>query len=647
MFFVKQGRLGVELAVDMNNIYNEIDDYLNGNFILGENKEKKDESKSNQYMRKNTFSLMTTFNYTMDDSFILSQERKLDLNYKKPLSFRKRLLKFMKSKLMTHSTNEKRISLNEKNIKYVKLYYIRKGEHFGDIFMFLNKPSCFTLKVKSPKAELLLLKKIDAIEISSNYPNIWKRTNKKSFRNLINLKELVSREMIKFCRKNGIKYKNTNKEVKHSISLPNLEKLKKNKNNHKNDDLRVRFKKFKKSSLIEYNKQRLEKLSSINCNLNQTTINTSILKNNKKFENLMKKEKKKNCSTMKKKEKENKKNNNNIKKITPYEEHEINNEIYKDEMFLETINTNSDNITNIDDDESFFDLYKYYKYYKYEPNDISNDNDKNKTLLKLIDSSRGEKQKDIYCHKIKEKKTNTINNNNYNVHYNIGNSFNINQIQNNTKFNIKQLAVSNCICFKINKIYDNLNILSKGHFHKDYTFQKKIKNLFLHKYVIKKNNNNNNKTNCSANRNIKKAITKSLSVVRSKHTFYKRCSQILPLGGKDSEIKNETNKNMRRRTIEYIKVNKDDKIKKNGKNKDESDIMINRITRNIIAGEQNLNNPNIFYNELFTNIIQNKNTESQSSKMRSIQSRNSIKKRSIKKKSLFLNSAINHSPIIK
>ncbi len=271
MFFVKQGRLGVELAVDMNNIYNEIDDYLNGNFILGENKEKKD-----QYLRKNTFSLMTTFNYTMDDSFILSQARKLDLNYKKPLSFRKRLLKFMKPKLMTPCTNENQITLNQNNIKYVKLYYIRKGEHFGDIFMFLNKPSCFTLKVKSPKAELLLLKKIDAIEISSNYPNIWKRTNKKSFRNLINLKELVSREMIKFCRKNGIKYKNTNKEVKHSISLPNLEKLKKNKNNHKNDDLRVRFKKFKKSSLIGYNNQRLEKLSSINCNLNQTAINTSI-----------------------------------------------------------------------------------------------------------------------------------------------------------------------------------------------------------------------------------------------------------------------------------------------------------------------------------------------------------------------------------
>ena len=41
--------------------------------------------------------------------------------------------------------------------------------------------------------------------------------------------------------------------------------------------------------------------------------------------------------------------------------------------------------------------------------------------------------------------------------------------------------------------------------------------------------------------------------------------------------------------------------------------MLNIITQNIIDGDKNLNNPEIFYNELFANIIQNKKTDLSSS----------------------------------
>ena len=72
------------------------------------------------------------------------------------------------------------------------------------------------------------MKKIDAIEISSNYPNIWKRANKKSFKNFANLKKLVSKELVKFCDKNGIKYdKNLlKKKVKNLNSTPTKMDLK-------------------------------------------------------------------------------------------------------------------------------------------------------------------------------------------------------------------------------------------------------------------------------------------------------------------------------------------------------------------------------------------------------------------------------------
>ena len=626
MIFVKQGRIGVELAVDMNNIYNKIDDYLNGNFILGEENDKKDKL---QYNRKNAFSLMSALHYTMDDSFIFNQGRKLDLNYKKPLSFRKKLLKFMENTFNSNNKVGKPQDTNKKKFKYIKLYYIRKGEHFGDIFMFLNKPSCFTLKVKSPKAELLLLKKIDAIEISSNYPNIWKRANKKSFKNLIHLKELVSKEVKKFCGKNGIKYKSINKdkEMKHYNSLPNIEKLKKSKKNHKKDNLKSRFQKFKRNhkSLIENNKKRLSNLSHNNFKSNVTTINNIHKNIYKKIKNSkpLNKEKKIIPNSLNKIAQNNEIcHSREIKKITPYEEDEINNEIYKDELFLENINKDSDNIINIGNEINKRNEERFLDFVKYGQNIISNHHNKNKTLIKLIDSSRGKNNIKLYYHKTKKK--NKMNNKNYNVNYNINNSFNINQMQNNIKFDVNKLSITNCICFKINKIYDNYNILSKGSFHKDYNFQRKIKTLFQNKYNIKNNNINNNNKNTILN-NINQKLTKkdnrSSSVISNKRSFFKNNTKNLYTDTKNEQIQNLKTQSIENHNI--FKLDREEKRKK--KEENENNAMLNQITQNIIEGDKNLNNPEIFYNELFANIIQNKKVESQVSLMKIIPKHNTIK----------------------
>ncbi len=53
-----------------------------------------------------------------------------------------------------------------------------------------------------------------------------------------------------------------------------------------------------------------------------------------------------------------------------------------------------------------------------------------------------------------------------------------------------------------------------------------------------------------------------------------------------------------------ITEHKDDKLKNLN---DKNDFMLDQITKNIIDGDKNLNNPEIFYNELFENIIDNKN----------------------------------------
>ena len=45
--------------------------------------------------------------------------------------------------------------------------------------MFLNERCPMVAKVRTKTAELLILRKIEAIEIYSIYPNIWKRINDK------------------------------------------------------------------------------------------------------------------------------------------------------------------------------------------------------------------------------------------------------------------------------------------------------------------------------------------------------------------------------------------------------------------------------------------------------------------------------------
>ena len=625
MVFVKQGRLGVEIAIDMNNINYVIDSYINGTFILDEENERnKNIPKVEQCKKKDGLSLMSTLNYTMDDSFILNKDIKNDFNFKRPLSFRKRLLKFMEKKYGSSTNSENKKVKNIKRIKYVKLYYIRKGEHFGEIFMFLNKPSSFTLRVKSPKAELLLLKKIDAIEISSNYPNIWKRLNKKSFKNLIQLKDLVSREMIKFCGKNGIKYDLSYKmkDLHRSNSLPDIQRLEKNK--IKNSTLTKKFKNFKKnnkSSFIGLSGKKEKKNERVKNKITTTSSNLRCL--DTKF--LLNENRTINSSLVFTNTYDKNPNNNQFDS-TPYREDEINDELYSGEVFIENMNQNINfSQRNNSNEKIELNLFKYN-----ESNDGLGKNKKSKNINKLINSSRGNNgnnNKKLFYHKAS--KSITKNKTNYNFHYNINNSISINQIQESKKFNSNQLFISKPIIFKIGRIYDNLNAISKGNYKTDFLFQKKIKSLMQSKYNI---NNNSNLNDSSVLLNFMKKLTrketKASSMVTSKNTFFKKVPKFNSLI-KENEIKNEQIKSQRRKSLEFIKkikINKDDKSKREEKDKNKNSMMLNKITKNIRDGDQNLNNPNKFYNDLFVNIIQNKNTILSSSMiMKNIQFRKTIK----------------------
>ena len=99
--------------------------------------------------------------------------------------------------------DKKLVIKNEIKIHDIKIIEIHKNEHFGDALMFLNERSPLIVKVKTKVSELLILRKMEAIEIYSIYPNIWKRINKKSLYNMEQIKFRIKKELFSFAKKYG------------------------------------------------------------------------------------------------------------------------------------------------------------------------------------------------------------------------------------------------------------------------------------------------------------------------------------------------------------------------------------------------------------------------------------------------------------
>jgi len=93
---------------------------------------------------------------------------------------------------------------NDDNIEDIKIIEIRKNEHFGDALMFLNERCPLVAKVRTKTAECLMLRKMEAIEIYSIYPNIWKRINKKSLFNMEQIYQKIRKVVIELSNRYNI-----------------------------------------------------------------------------------------------------------------------------------------------------------------------------------------------------------------------------------------------------------------------------------------------------------------------------------------------------------------------------------------------------------------------------------------------------------
>ena len=192
MVFIKDGRITLEISIDLNDPYKSIQDYLIHNF--NGISRKKEMIIINNAIRRNAV-IKTDSEKFIDlkgeiDNLIQDKQKSVESENYNGISMDLGRLNF------TMNKNEK--SMIEENYELIKIMDIRKNEHFGEIFMFLQKPSPFTLTVKSRLAELFLLRKHDAVVISETYPNIWKKIYTNSYHNLVSIKELIHKILTRY-----------------------------------------------------------------------------------------------------------------------------------------------------------------------------------------------------------------------------------------------------------------------------------------------------------------------------------------------------------------------------------------------------------------------------------------------------------------
>ena len=187
MYFVKEGRLGLEISINENAKLESIEKYLCNDFLsFTENEIKNTNAEINSPKPSKPSDIKSPFR-----------------EYSKRYTMSPR-----KKRRNTNQENE------DENISYIKILDMHKNEDFGSIFMFMNKRCPFTVRVKSRKAEMFILKKNDVLQLAEEYQNIWRRLNKKALKNMKGIKNMVTKAINKYCELKGVLIKNSTTNLK-------------------------------------------------------------------------------------------------------------------------------------------------------------------------------------------------------------------------------------------------------------------------------------------------------------------------------------------------------------------------------------------------------------------------------------------------
>ena len=554
IIFVKKGIISLNINIDLDNIKDSIRKFL------GKNK-------------------IGKFDVSYMSSEII-RKRKNKINLDNALS-----------SIFISSNDGITDNYQEDNIEQIKIIEIRRNEHFGDALMFLNDPCPLVAKVRTKIAELLILRKIEAIEIYSIYPNIWKRINKKSLYNMDQIYSKIRKIIVELSNKYNIKLgkKTSNKHIKKRKSRKKT--IKEDKQANKNEKIEdnpnlfdysnnLTFgdnnnSKIKKSMTSDKHNKRISKFSKFSNEEDNK-------KNNKKINNNQTRETK-SINQAKTAKFESKSNSTN----SLYKANEINDEIYENEIF---------DYNNNQKPELIHKLSKESKEYLNESVNYINLDDS-------IKSSFFRNNQKLLSNKTSKQ------------------FLNLNIIQENS--------------FLLNSSYDNINSISDNKYISDKSLQSKTKDFIINecfksKTQIKSNmflnvpksseaipflNNKNIKNKdyrysdgeLSSNKvmsNIKRIETRKSDTSKLKNIWFNNTlkyeSKKSLSTNKLTEIKNSFSKNIKmKNTIDSpCKIKR--KIPKKNQNLNKK---LNVISKNIQNTNEAINNPNEFYVNFFNDII--------------------------------------------
>ena len=267
IIFVKNGRLALQAALDIEEPEESFKYYLNKNF--GD-------------ISDNLMPLSKYDSSNTNSSLCETKMKSLDI----AKTVFESVVNTRTKSALTSEINESGIGkelgkldyggddFEESNYQFISIVNIAKNESYGVVFMSLTKPSPLSLRVKSKKAELLMLRKTDAMDISQRYPNIWMKYLKKSYFNILSIKNIAIKKIKQYI--DGIEKKsklkkpilksktNLNPYTIYKLKNEEINDIKNIIKNNSNTKLRIQ----KAKTLAKKRIQNLKKDGFLNSKLN-------------------------------------------------------------------------------------------------------------------------------------------------------------------------------------------------------------------------------------------------------------------------------------------------------------------------------------------------------------------------------------------
>ena len=223
IFFIKKGILTLQAAIDKEEPEDSIKYYLCKIFADNSN------NKNNNLMNLSNYNESSLSNASSTD-----KQKDLKTHIKRVKTTLYTVINKKAKDAIASEINESGIGkemgkwdyggedFDKNKYHFLNIINISKNESCGVVYMVLDKPCPLSLRVKSKKAELLLLRKADACDISQRYPNIWMKYFKKSYYNMFSINNIAIKKLKYYwenLEKNLKKLKKPVKRCKTNLNL--------------------------------------------------------------------------------------------------------------------------------------------------------------------------------------------------------------------------------------------------------------------------------------------------------------------------------------------------------------------------------------------------------------------------------------------